>query len=131
MKRIKVASLYFLLLLFMSVFLSCRGETNLDKIQIGIFPKSLTITYRVTSPDASSLSSIKYKNETAGETNMDNVPLPFNKVFTKTINRNDVISLGYTSNSNANVKLEILVGSTVVKSQDFTANSGTIVYQFK
>lgn len=95
------------------------------------YPKQVSITYRVSSTTTNSLVSITYDNETGGQTTANNPTLPFTKTITKTVNKYNVITLGYFVNPAQSVKLEILVNTQVVKSQDYTSPNAAISYTFQ
>lgn len=116
----------------LSIFLiSCRSDSNDDGNSSNSYPKQVTITYKVTGINTSTAAIVTYKNETGGLTNLENVTLPYSKTITRTVNKYDDASLGYGTNTNTNVKLEILVNNTVQKSQEYTSTSGAIVYLFQ
>jgi hypothetical protein len=95
------------------------------------YPKQVSIAYRVSSTTASSLVSITYDNETGGQTTANNPVLPFTKVITKTVDKYNIITLGYFVNPAQTVKLEILVNDQVVKSQVYTSPNSAMSYTFQ
>ncbi len=95
------------------------------------YPKQVSITYKVSSTTTNSLVSITYDNETGGLTTADNPALPFTKTITKTVNKYNIITLGYFVNPAQTVKLEILVNNQVVKSQVYTNPNSTVSYTFQ
>lgn len=95
------------------------------------YPKQVSITYKVSSTTANSLVSITYDNETGGQTTVDNPVLPFTKTITKSVNKNNIITLGYFVNPAQSVKLEILVNNQVVKSNDYTLPNAAMSYTFQ
>lgn len=107
---------------------ACR-ESEFDDDRI--YPKQVSITYRVSSKTANSLVSITYDNETSGQTTVNNPSLPFSKTITKTVNKSNVVTLGYFVNPAQTVKLEILVDNTVVKSQDYAVPNAAMSYTFQ
>lgn len=113
--------------LFLLLFSACK---NKDADSGNAYPKNLSITYRVSSIATNKLVSITYDNESGGLTTINDPVLPFTKTITKTINRYNIISLGYFVNPAQNVKLEILVNNVVVKSQEFTSANSSISYTF-
>ena len=108
----------------------CRSDSNDDNPSWSTYPKQVSIIYKVTSATTSSASNIKYKNETGGDTDVANPSLPYSKTINRTVNKGDVLTLAYGTNTNQTVKLEILVNNASVLSQEFTTTSGAIVYQF-
>ena len=107
---------------------SCKkSDTNNDNT----YPKQVDITYRVSSTTASSLVSITYDNETGGQTTANNPALPFTKTITKTVNKYNIITLGYFVNPAQTVKLEILVNNEVVKSQSYSNPNSAMSYTFQ
>ena len=131
MKTFKSLSVI-LLTVFLAIFsLSCRHDSNDDNPPSGsTSPKQVSITYKVTSSSTSSASIIKYKNETGGDTDVANPSLPYSKTINRTVNKGDVLTLAYGTNTNQTVKLEILVNNVVVKSEENTTTAAAIVYQF-
>lgn len=107
---------------------SCKkNDLNTDNT----YPKQVSITYRVSSTTSNSLVSITYDNETGGQTTVNNPTLPFTKTITKTVNKYNVITLGYFVNPAQSVKLEIAVNNQVVKSQDYTSPNAAMSYTFQ
>ena len=95
------------------------------------YPKQVSITYRVSSTTTNNLVSITYDNESGGQTTADNPPLPFTKSITRTVNKNNIITLGYFVNPAQAVKLEILVNNQVVKSKDYNVPNASMSYTFQ
>jgi hypothetical protein len=95
------------------------------------YPKQVSITYKVSSTTTNSLVSITYDNETGGKTTVDNPALPFTKTITKTVNKNNIITIGYFVNPAQSVKLEVLVSNQVVKSQDYISPNAAMSYTFQ
>ncbi|SDD32417.1 hypothetical protein [Niabella drilacis] len=95
------------------------------------YPKQVSITYKVSSTTTNNLASITYDNETGGQTTANNPTLPFTKVITKTVNKNNIVTLGYFVNPAQTVKLEILINSEVVKSQVYTNPNSSMSYTFQ
>lgn len=110
------------------LFTSCSKD---DDNSSSSYPKQVSITYIVSSTTASSASLVIYQNETGGNTDVTNPTLPYTKTLTRTVNKNDVLSLGYGTNTSQTVKMEILVNNSIVKSQTFTSTSGAITYLFE
>jgi len=107
---------------------SCKKtDSNTDTT----YPKQVDITYRVSSTTTNSLVSITYDNETGGQTTANNPALPFTKTITKTVNKYDIITLGYFVNPAQTVKLEILANNQVVKSQVYTSPNSAMSYTFQ
>ncbi len=117
--------------LFMALLISlvsaCNkpGSTNDNN-----YPKQVSITYKVSSTSANSLASVTYDNETGGQTTVNNPALPFMKTITKTVNKNNIITLGYFVNPAQTVKLEILIDNQLVKSQVYTSPNSAMSYTF-
>jgi len=95
------------------------------------YPKQVSITYRVSSTTTNNLVSITYDNETGGQATANNPALPFTKTITKTVNKNNIITIGYFVNPAQSVKLEILVNNQVVKSQDYNLPNAAMSYTFQ
>ncbi|TBX69891.1 hypothetical protein EZL74_05605 [Flavobacterium silvisoli] len=115
-------------LIFSLLLSSCSSDSSSNTTS---YPKNVEIMYRVTSTTTNSTAIVQYKNETGGNTDVTNASLPYTKSLQRTVNKNDVLSLGYGTNTNQTVKLEILVGNTVVKSQTFQSTSGAVTYLFE
>ncbi|OJW34608.1 MAG: hypothetical protein BGO54_07705 [Sphingobacteriales bacterium 46-32] len=125
MKSVKASLFIGLLLLF---FASCsRSDSDTNES----YPKQVNITYRVSSTTTNKLVSITYDNETGGLSSVDNPALPFTKTITKTVDKYDIITLGYFVNPAQTVKLEILVDNQVVKSQVYTVSNAAMSYTFQ
>ncbi|GAB2810828.1 hypothetical protein [Ferruginibacter profundus] len=95
------------------------------------YPKQVSITYRVSSTTTNSLVSITYDNETGGQTTVNNPTLTFTKTITKTVNKYNIVTLGYFVNPAQTVKLEILVNNELVKSQVYTDPNSSMSYTFQ
>lgn len=122
-----------LVYLFVAIFaslaiISCNRDN--DDSGSGSYPKQVTVAYKVTSTTASSATLLQYKNETGGNTDVPNATLPYTKTFNRTVNKNDILSLAYGTNTSQTVKLEILVNNVSVKTQTFNSTAGAIVYSF-
>ncbi|MBS0424015.1 MAG: hypothetical protein JSR71_06225 [Proteobacteria bacterium] len=127
-KKMKLfkASLFIGLITLLTV--SCKKT---DSGTGNAYPKQVDITYRVSSTTANSLVSITYDNETGGQTTANNPALPFTKTITKTVNKYNIITLGYFVNPAQTLKLEILVNNEVVKSQVYTTPNAAMSYTFQ
>ena len=124
----KLLKTFFFIGLTMLLTASCKkSNSGTDNT----YPKQVSITYKVSSTTANSLVSITYDNETGGQTTVDNPVLPFTKTITKTVNKNNIITLGYFVNPAQSVKLEILVNNQVVKSNDYTLPNAAMSYTFQ
>lgn len=117
-----------ILLLFISVVTSCKKDKSDTG---GSYPKQVNIVYKVSSTTASSATIVQYRNETGAIIDVANANLPYTKNVTRTVNKNDVLSLGYGTNTSQTVTLEILVNNVSVKSQPFTQTAGAITYLFE
>lgn len=107
---------------------SCRKS---DSDTDNTYPKQVSITYRVSSTTTNNLVSITYDNETGGQSTANNPALPFTKTITKTVNKNNIITVGYFVNPAQTVKLEVLVDNEVVKSQVYTNPNAAMSYTFQ
>lgn len=114
--------------LFYLVMLSCKKS---DSGTDNTYPKQVDITYRVSSTTTNNLVSITYDNETGGQTTVNTPTLPFTKTITKTVTKNNIVTLGYFVNPAQTVGLEILVNNTVVKSQEYTSSNSAMSYTFQ
>ncbi|MBS1751436.1 MAG: hypothetical protein JST63_16160, partial [Bacteroidetes bacterium] len=81
--------------LFYLVMLSCKKS---DSGTDNTYPKQVDITYRVSSTTTNNLVSITYDNETGGQTTVNTPTLPFTKTITKTVTKNNIVTLGYFVN---------------------------------
>lgn len=124
----KLLKTHLILGLIMILAVSCKKN---DSGTDNTYPKQVSITYRVSSTTTNNLVSITYDNETGGQTTANNPALPFTKTITKTVNKNNIITLGYFVNPAQTVKLEILVNNQVVKSQDYTSPNSAMSYTFQ
>lgn len=124
----KLLKTHLILGLIMILAASCKKN---DSGTDNAYPKQVSITYRVSSTTTNSLVSITYDNETGGQTTANSPALPFTKTITKTVNKNNIITLGYFVNPAQTVKLEILVNNQVVKSQDYTSSNSAMSYTFQ
>jgi uncharacterized protein (UPF0333 family) len=125
MKQLKIS----LLLAFITfVIVSCKKS---DSGTGNSYPKQVSITYKVTSTTINSAALIQYKNESGGNTDVPNPALPYSKTITRTVNKNDVLSLAYGTHTDQTVKLEIIVDNNTVKSQEFPSTAGAIIYTFQ
>ncbi len=95
------------------------------------YPKQVDITYRVSSTTTNSLVSVTYDNETGGQTTVNNPALPYTKTITKTVNKYNIITVGYFVNPAQTVKLEIQVNGQAVKSQEYTSPNSAMSYTFQ
>lgn len=114
--------------LIVLLVVSCKKS---DSGTDSTYPKQVNITYRVSSTTTNSLVSITYDNETGGQTTASNPTLTFTTTITKTVNKNDIVTLGYFVNPAQVVKLEILVNNVVVKSQEYTSPNSAMSYAFQ
>lgn len=125
----KTKLVYFLVAIFASLtIISCNRDN--DDSGSNSYPKQVSVVYKVTSTTATAATLVQYKNETGANTDVPNATLPYTKTFNRTVNKNDVLSLGYGTNTSQTVKLEILVNNVSVKTQTFTSTAGAITYTF-
>lgn len=94
------------------------------------YPKNVSITYRVSSLTTNSLISITFSNESGGLSTTNNPTLPYTKSISRTVTKNNIITLGYFVNPAQSVRLEILVNNEVVKSQEFNSPNSSMSYTF-
>lgn len=131
MKTLKSLSVILLTGILTIFSTACRSDSNDDNSGGNKYPKNVSITYKVTSTTTNTAVLIQYKNETGGNTEVPNPALPFTKTISRTVNNGDVITLAYGTNAIQTVKMEILVDNSTVKTQEFSATAGAIVYQFQ
>lgn len=125
----KTKLVYFLVAIFASfTIISCNRDN--DDSGSNSYPKQVSVVYKVTSTTASAATLVQYKNETGANTDVPNAALPYTKTFNRTVNKNDILSLAYGTNTSQTVKLEILVNNVSVKTQTFNSTAGAIVYSF-
>lgn len=127
MKQLKIP----LLIAFITFAVASCKKSDSDTGSTNTYPKQVSITYRVSSTTTNTLVSITYDNETGGQTTANNPALPFTKTITKTVNKNNIITLGYFVNPAQTVKLEILVDNQVVKSQSYNNPNSAMSYTFQ
>lgn len=114
--------------LFVLLVASCKKKgSGTDNA----YPKQVNISYRVSSTTTNSLILITYDNETGGKTTVNDPTLTFTKSITKTVNKNDIITLGYFVNPSQTVKLEISINNEIVKSQEYTSSNSAMSYTFQ
>lgn len=117
-----------ILVLSISIITSCKK----DKSNSGTsYPKQVNIVYKVSSSTTSTAAIVQYRNENGNIIEVSNASLPYTKSITRTVNKNDVLSLGYGTNTDQTVTLEIMVNNASVKSQQFTQTAGAIIYLFE
>lgn len=97
------------------------------------YPKQVTIEYRVTGTGVGSGSGA-YTNESGGNSSYSFTSLPYSKIFTRTVKQYDNATILVNAVGTGNIKVDILVNSTVVKTQSYSGTSvfgGTLVYLFE
>jgi hypothetical protein len=120
MRTVKNVLIYGLGLLI--IFLAPRCS---EKEASSPYPKTVSIEYRITSPDLAVLN-FSYTNDTGGTTHESNAVLPFTKKITRTINHLDgtmvdtIVALG-------SIEVKILVDGVVVESETCAGGSSTVV----
>lgn len=103
----------------------CLAPRCSEKDASSPYPKTVSIEYRITSPDLAVLN-FSYTNDTGGTTHESGVVLPFTKKITRTVNYLDgtmvdtLVALG-------TIDVKILVDGVVVESATCTGSSSTIV----
>lgn len=126
----KIFKLPTLLFILSILFISCSKDD--DSPINTTYPKEVQITYKMSSTNTATAQAISYKNESGSMTTVTNVNLPYSKTITRTVNKNDDASFGYsTTNTSSNVTLEILVDNSVKKTQNFVSGTGAMVYSFQ
>ncbi len=129
MRSIKKSLLLGSIVIFGLLFSSCTKDD--DSGSGSTYPKQVSVTYSVSSATTSSASLVTYKNGIGVNVNVTNPGLPYIKTYTRTVYKNDVLSLGYGTNTDQTVKLEIFVNNVSVKSQVFSSTSGALTYLFE
>jgi len=99
------------------------------------YPKTVNIEYKLTSEaGVDSASTIVYTNESGGNSNAQNVKLPFSKKITRTVNKYDNLGFGFNTYGVGNLRMIILVDGAEVKNQTYSgtnAISGSLAYIFQ
>lgn len=99
------------------------------------YPKTVTIEYRLTSESGvDSVSTIGYTNETGGNSNAQNIKLPFSKKLTRTVKRYDNLAYAFNAYGAGTLRMTILVDGTAVKDQKHSGTnviSGSMAYIFE
>ncbi|HTL10121.1 MAG TPA: hypothetical protein VL307_17725 [Chitinophagaceae bacterium] len=126
--------LYFFWLMPLVVFIFCWGSC-LKKSDPGpaanVYPKSVSFTYKITGISTNRADVLSYKTASGADSTVAGAALPYSVLFNRVVNKNDVLSVGYGTHSNQSVKLEIFVDNKLVKSEQFNATAGAIVYLFE
>ena len=116
---------------------SCSSDGNNSNAP-DTYPKEVNITYKMTGTGGP-VTSGSYVNDTGGSTTFEEVPLPYVRTFTRTVNQLDDIGISFIHNNSGNentaftIKLEILVNNVLVKTETYNGTSGaigSIVYLF-
>ena len=104
------------------------------------YPKSVSIEYKVTclTGGITKVTTLGYTNATGGNAATTDVPLPFSKTITRTVNRYDMINVGVLHNNSAtsnpfSLKLEILIDGKLVQTKTLegtTAVNESLVHSF-
>lgn len=122
------------LLLTASLFVSCSKDKNDDPGPSGGYPKEVNVTYKVTVLSGNITNCrIDWLNASGGMTIEQNAALPITKSFKRTVNQYDWVTFSVASTTPGSLKLDILVGNDVVKTQTFSGTStfaGTVQYIF-
>lgn len=110
------------LFLFSALVFSCKKKDSNDPGTPGGYPKTVNIEYRVTKVSgALAPVRITYRNESGGETTLENQSLPFSKKIRITVNKMDYVTLGVgtasSNTANASVKGVILVDDKEVNAK--------------
>ncbi len=108
-----------------TTFTACKDDD-------GGYPRTVEITYKVTGSVPQ--CNVIYANETGGNDNVSNSPLPFSKTFKRTVNKLDAATLGATASVGGNIKLEILLDGKVVETKSASGTdviSESVVYLFQ
>lgn len=98
------------------------------------YPKSVDITYKVTSSNGVTKANILYLNGTGGSTTLMDQALPFTVTFTRTVNAGDYAQVSASAPQTGDIKMDILLGSDVVKTTTISGNgyiSGSTIYYFQ
>lgn len=98
---------------------------------VNVYPRTISFVYKITATSTNTADVLTYKTETGTDSTVVNAGLPYSILFRKTVNKNDVLSVGYGTHNNQSVKLEIFADNVMVKSQVFNATAGAIVYLFQ
>ncbi|MDF2193245.1 hypothetical protein [Paraflavitalea sp. CAU 1676] len=123
------------LLFSLALVTSCKKDKdNDDPGSTGGYPKEVNIEYKATTTTSGLTTvGVHYHNETGGLTDNDAAAIPFSVKLKKKVNRYEVIVFSAAALKAGNLKLDILINGTVVKSESFSSTSnvnGQIAYQF-
>lgn len=123
------------LLLAAGLFVSCSKDKNDDPGPLpGGYPKEVNVTYKVTRVSGDMASCrIDWLNATGGITIEQNAALPVTRSFKRTVNQYEWVTFSVGSGVAGSLKLEILIGDDVVKTQTFSGTgsfAGTLQYIF-
>jgi hypothetical protein len=114
------------ILLFSGSFLLASCKKDKDHSPAVSYPKTVSIQYKVTSVAGfTQLLQLQHTNETGGVASMNNVPLPFTKTITKTVDQYDVIVLMFGAVGAGELKGDIIIDGNVASTKSFTGSSGT------
>lgn len=125
-----------ILLLAAGLFVSCSKDKNDDPAPgPGGYPKEVNVTYKVTALSGNITSCrIDWFNASGGMTTEQAAAMPITRTFKKTVNQYETLSFSVASGVPGSLKLEILVGNDVVKTQNFSGSTGsfagTLTYIF-
>jgi hypothetical protein len=109
----------------LGLLIICLAPRCSEKEASSPYPKTVSIEYRITSPDLADLN-FSYTNDTGGTTHESGALLPFTKKITRNVNYLDgtmvdtLVALG-------TIDVKILVDGVVVESETCTGTSTTIV----
>ncbi len=125
--------------ILMTGFAACKKDDNNNTATPtptpSAYPKTVNIEYKLTSESGvDTASTIAYTNETGGNSNAQNVKLPFSKKITRTVKRYDNLAYAFTTYGVGSLRMTILVDGKAVKDQTYSgtsAISGTMAYIFE
>lgn len=112
------------------LLISCSKDID----PIAEYPKNVSIKYLVSSTMQNVQADINHTNATGGDTEFENLNLPFNSTIQKSVDFGEVIKLIATSNNAENLILEIQINGMYMDSKTFESSShnvGVLIYQFK
>jgi len=108
------------------VLLSCSKD---------LYPKTVQIEYKVYSPlDSAGLVQVNFSNANFKEFTLNNVPLPFDSVLTRTVGKHNWASVEGIDDYGLALTAEIYINGVLVASDTASGISSvdaSAAYQFK
>ena len=120
-------------------FAACKKDSNTTTPTPtptpAAYPKTVSIEYKLISESGvDSVGTIGYTNESGGNSNVQNVKLPFSKKITRTVNKYDNLAYAFNTYGAGTLRMTILIDGTAVKDQNYSGTSvisGSLAYIFQ